>query len=132
MDVVYQYVVYIKNNFGDACTVVFDGYQATTKDHEHNRRECGRAAVYTKIAENLIVPDNQQAFLKNDLNKTQFIAMLLKGLKEAGHYVYQSDDDTDTTIAKRTLTLLNSDHNTVVVSDDTDIPVLLRWARSPI
>ena len=130
MDVVYQYVVYIENNFGDACTVVFDGYQATTKDHEHSCRECGRAAVYTKIAENLIVPNNQQAFLKNDLNKTQFIAMLLKGLKEAGHYVYQSDDDTDTTIAKRTLTLLNSDHNTDI--HDTDILVLLRWARSPI
>ena len=44
--------------------------------------------------------------------------MLLKGLKEAGHYVYQSDDDTDAMIAKRTLTLLNSDHSTVVVSDD--------------
>ena len=41
MDVVYQYVVYIKNNFGDACTVVFDGYQASTKDYEHSRRECG-------------------------------------------------------------------------------------------
>ena len=58
--------------------------------------------------------------------------MLLKGLKEAGHYVYESDDDADTMIAKRTLTLLNSDHNTVVVSDDTDILVLLRWARSPV
>ena len=123
--VIYQYVVYIKNNLGDACTVVFDGYQASTKDHEHSRRECGRAAAYTKIAENLIVPDNQQAFLKNDLNKTHFIAMLLKGLKEAGHYVYQSDDDADIMVAKRALTLLNSDHNTVVVSDDTDILVLL-------
>ena len=51
--------------------------------------------------------------------------MLLKSLKEAGHYLYQSDDDTDTMIAKRALTLLNSDHNTVVVSDDTDILVLL-------
>ena len=89
-------MVYIKNNFGDACTVVFDEYQVSTKDHEHSRTECGRAAAYTKIAKNLIVPDNQQAFLKNDLNKTQFIAMLQKGLKEAGHYVYQSDDDVDT------------------------------------
>ena len=70
MDVVYQHVVYIKNNLGNACTVVFDGYQASTKDHEHSRRECDRAAAYTKIAENLIVLDNQQAFLKNDLNKT--------------------------------------------------------------
>ena len=130
MDVVYQYVVYIKNDFGDTCTVVFDGYQASRKDHEHSRRECDRAAAYTKIAENLIVPDNQQTFLKNDLNKTQFIAMLLKGLKEAGHYVYQSDDDTDTMIAKQTLKFRS--YNTVVVSDDTDILVLLRWARSPI
>ena len=125
MDVVFQRVVYIKNNFGDACTVVFDGYQASTKDHEHSRRKCGRAAAYTKITENLIVPDNQQAFLKNDLNKTQFIAMFLKDLKEAGHYVYQSDDDADIMIAKRALTLLNSDHNTVVVSDGIDILVLL-------
>ena len=59
MDVVYQYVVYIKNNLGVACTVVFDGYQASTKDHEHSRRECGQATANTKIAENLIVPDNQ-------------------------------------------------------------------------
>ena len=83
------------------------------------------------IAENTIAPDNQQAFLKNDLNKTQLIDMLMKGMKDNGHNVHQSDSDANTIIVEKALTLLTAGHNTIVVSDDTDILVLLytqlRW-----
>jgi len=50
-EVVSQYVRYVKNMYGGGSTVVFDGYTASTKDHEHSRREGGRTAAYTKIAE---------------------------------------------------------------------------------
>ena len=125
-EIVGQYVTYVNSTYGgDRCTIVFDGYASSTKDHEHSRREVGRTASYTMIAENIIAPDNQQAFLKNDLNKTQLIDMLMKGMKDNGHNVHQSDSDADTIIVEKALTLLTAGHNTVVVSDDTDILVLL-------
>ena len=48
--VIDQYCEYIQNNYG-SCIVVFDGYGngASTKDHEHRRRNKGMAFPYVKI-----------------------------------------------------------------------------------
>lgn len=54
---------------------LMDTHAPSTKDHEHSRRGKGRAAAYTKIAGHLIAQNDQQAFLRNDLNKSQSIAM---------------------------------------------------------
>ena len=62
-EVIDQYRDYLQNNYG-SCIVVFDGYGngASTKDHEHRRRNKGMAFPYVKIELDVVAQINKMIF----------------------------------------------------------------------
>ena len=68
---------------------------------------------------------NQTAFLSNDNNKKQLIELLGKALEEDGHTVHYSLSDADTLIVSTALTIATAGRKVTVVSDYTDVLVLL-------
>ncbi len=69
--------------------------------------------------------DDQAAFLVNVENKIQFIEELANWLEEDDHSFTCCDRDADTTIVSTALCLARNKHSVEVVSDDTDILILL-------
>ena len=104
LDVIQLFVRHIKHNFGSVAVIVFDGYHASTKDHEHQRRSAstGKISADVHVAENMCVHSSQQEFLANSHNKSNFIQLLSKHLEVNGFDVRQARDDADTEIAKAT------------------------------
>ena len=68
---------------------------------------------------------NQRIFLANEKNKVQFINLLSHYLRLDGHAVIQSKDNADTQIVSAAIALASDGKHTVVITDDTDIRVLL-------
>jgi len=70
-DVCYQYVHFVRRNFGSSADVVFDGYGtgASTKDYEHKRRatRCSPDIVVDRLK---TAYHDQSSFLCNDANKS--------------------------------------------------------------
>lgn len=127
-DIVNQYLKYVETHYGQS-VIVFDGYGdgPSTKDHEHQRRS-GKRAAFVKVSEAVAVYSHQQAFLANEENKSQFIALLTRYLQDEGHEVCQSAGDADTQIVSSALQLASVTNQSVtVVADDTDILVLLLY-----
>ena len=118
-----QYNQYVSKHYG-VSTVVFDGYEASVKDHEHERRA-------TKCAPNVVVDPGRNAyfdqgtFLANQENKKSFIDLLTKCLRDAGHSVHQASDDADTLLVHTALQCARQQRPVVVVANDTDVLVLL-------
>ncbi len=115
-----QYVRYVDARYGK-CSIVFDGYgQAPSiKDHEHQRRVV-RTCADIHLTDVTQVHSNQEVFLSNEKNKQQFIQLLSKTMRDAGHVVHNSTSDADTMIVSVALELA-SDRQVVVVADDTDV-----------
>lgn len=124
--VINQYVSYVSRRYGPATSVVYDGYFVgpSTKDHEHARRS-GKMAASVNI--NLLSEaySDQQSFLANSSNKIQFIKLLSDSLQSCGHLVTQASGDADTEIAHVAIQLACDNHHVTVISDDTDVLVLL-------
>ena len=83
-----QYSNYVKTKCRKCC-IVFDGYEngPYVKDHEHKRR-AGKVSAFIKLSDLQMIPEcNQEIFLKNDRNKTQFISALSDQLQREGHDV---------------------------------------------
>lgn len=120
---------FVNATYGRSC-VVFDGYDngPSTKDHEHKRR-VGNISGNVTVALHNKPTCNQESFLKNSKNKSQFISLLVKALKDEGHDVRQSTGDADTQIVLAGLEYASKENKTVV-ANDTDILVLLmfHWA----
>ena len=70
---------------------------------------------------------NQQAFLANEKNKSQFIQLLCKYLEANSHVTKQSRDDADCMIVKCALQRATEGNVVTVVAEDTDILVLLMY-----
>ena len=122
-DVIQQYCHYVTKKYGSV-TVVFDGYESSTKDHEHKRR--GKA----KISDFTLQPETelnckQADFLSNNNNKSLLIKSLIRALRSAGHECINCPDDADKTIVSEALKKACQGSHTTVVADDTDILVLL-------
>ena len=100
----------------DIDTIVFDGYQSSTKD-------------VTQISQNVIVsndvscPADKIEFLSNYSNKAEFIDFLANALKSNGFRVVQCTSDADTTIVKTALDIVGLP--VIILADDTDILCLL-------
>ena len=124
-EVVCQYQKYINLKFG-RCNIVFDGYGngASIKDHEHIHRMT-RKSVDISVRCDIPAFCNQSAFLSNEKNKKQFIELLGKALEESGHHVLYSQGDADTLIVSTALDIAKSSRKVTVVSDDTDVLILL-------
>ena len=122
---VYRYTNYVIEKYGK-CHVVFDGYEnvGTIKDQEHLRRNVKTSANIEVLPGN-VNHNNQEAFLSNSNNKSQFITLLSKSLKLKGITVVNCKDDADTQIVSCALEIAHSKKSVTVVADDTDVFVLL-------
>ena len=69
--------------------------------------------------------NNQQVFFSNNKNKNQFVQLLSHYLRQDSQIVYNNTGDADTMIVKCALDLAAQGNEVTVVSDDTDILVLL-------
>ena len=101
-----HYVSYVRTKYGSCC-IVFDGYDQgpSINDHEHLRRLQKRCADI-QLAESMTASVDQQTFLSNMKNKSQFITLLSHYLKADGHIVNNSTGDADTMIVASALQLL--------------------------
>ena len=80
-----------------------------------------------QLQESMEARVNQQAFLANEKNKSQFIQLLCKYLEANSHVTKQSRDDADCMIVKCALQLATEGNVVTVVAEDTDILVLLMY-----
>ncbi len=97
-DIAKQYVSYVRAKYGNCC-IVFDGYQEgpSIKDHE-NQRRVKKACAHIQFSESMKAHVNQETFLSNEGNKSQFILLLSHYLESDGHTVHNSTGDADTMI----------------------------------
>ena len=112
---------------------VFDDYGngASTKDHEHRRRNKGMTFPYVKIELDVVAHNKQNDFLSNRFNNSQFISILGNRLQTKGFIVHQSSNDADTLIVKCAIELALAGNVCTVIADDTDILVLLMYYFQP-
>jgi len=105
-DILKKYVVYIRKHYG-TCYVVFDGYdEPSTKDHEHIRRSAGcKTSANITIIITHTAHNNQEAFLNNSNNKSQFISLLCEYLMRDNQHVHRSTGDADTLVISVSLQL---------------------------
>ena len=117
-----KYVHYVTTKY-KKCHIVFDGYDEifTIKNHEHQRRSTHRK---TSADVNRVCND-QDAFLSNDRNKSQFVSLVSKYLEQTGNTVVKCPDDADTQIVSQAITLATEGRDVTVVADDTDVILLL-------
>ena len=124
-----QYTKYVRMKYGRSC-IVFDGYDngPYVKDHEHKRRT-GKTSAFVNLENLDMIPTfNQEVFLKNDENKSQFISFLSNELRREGHDVRNSLGDADTQIVAAALEYAEyANKDVVVVAADTDVLVLLMF-----
>ena len=130
-DIVQRYVSYVCAKYGENC-FVFVGYGQgpSIKDHEHQLK-IGKTCANIQLNENMEAYNNQQAFLSNKKNKTQFIALLSHYLKANAQVVHNSPEDADTMIVSCALQFATQGNDVIVVADDTDILVLLIYHWNP-
>ena len=85
-----QYVRHVQAKYGLAC-VIFDGYEQgpSLKDHEHQRRVT-KTCADIQLSESMEARVEQQIFLANEHNKSQFITLLSHYLQENSQIVGQS------------------------------------------
>ena len=127
--IIKHYIHFVNSNYGLSC-VVFDGYDngPCIKDHEHKRR-IGKISANVTVALQNEPTCSQESFLKNSKNKSQFISLLLKALKDDGHDIRQAIGDADTKIVQAALEYASKKDKrpVTVVASDTDILVLLMF-----
>lgn len=80
-----------------------------------------------QLAESMKASVDQQTFLSNMKNKSQFITLLSHYLKADGQIVNNSTGDADTMIVASALQFAAQGNTTTVVADDTDVLVLLMY-----
>ncbi|KAK6175983.1 hypothetical protein SNE40_014355 [Patella caerulea] len=125
-DVFAQYRKFVREKFGIA-VIVFDGYDASTKDHEHKRRllNAKKRANNITIEVDNEVHEDQSAFFTNVHNKTAFIRELAEMLKTDGHAVTICNADADTVIVQKALNFAKNEQNVTVVANDTDVLIMI-------
>ena len=86
--IVKQYVSFVRAKYG-TCHIIFDGYQdgPSIKDHEHQRR-VKKACADIQLSAFMKAHVDQETFLSNEGNKSQFISLLSHYLESDGHSLY--------------------------------------------
>ena len=99
----------------------------STKDTEHIRRAQKKCHdVETK--EINYYPTTQDRFLRNKNNKSQFIDLISRFLKNDHQNVITCNGDADITIVETAINQATLSSNPVmVVADDTDIAIMLLY-----
>ena len=103
-------------------TIVFDGYDLSTKDATH-QKWAGLMSHNVDIKDENSCPANRNTFFGNYHNKKNFVKALAANLKSK-FKVVECPSDTDTSIVKESLMAAKSSP-VIVFSDDTDILCLL-------
>ena len=106
-------------------TVVFDGYESSTKDHDHLRRtKTSCHDVNIKRSNVCHVP--KKKLLSNTNNKSRFIDLLGEVFEENGIVVIKAVDDADTLIVKTAIAISINEPVQVKVEDqDTGVICML-------
>lgn len=121
-----QYINYAKYFYGEDCVVVFDGYNSksfSTKDALQQLRSKNSQEISVKLENTIVTP--QEDFLRNNNNKQKLIELLKISFEKTGIKIKQAESDADFLIVNTAVTLPDCDKKIVVVSEDTDIAVLL-------
>lgn len=127
-----KYIKYLKNNFGNNITVVFDGYSfnaTSTKSAERMRRSTNSTSTDILFTENMIITVPQDKLLGNIKNKMRFIKYLSQTLQKNNIIVKQAEDDADLLIVQTALGI--SCQSSCIVSEVTDV-LVLAIALTPI
>ena len=103
-------------------TVVFDGYNKSTKDATHKERS-NKMSQVVEISDGNACPSDRAEFLTNYTNKQKFVNSLARKLELHGFKAVLCPSDADTTIVKTCLQF--QDKPVTVLADDTDILCLL-------
>nr|XP_047133400.1 uncharacterized protein LOC124811573 isoform X1 [Hydra vulgaris] len=104
-------------------TIIFDGYQSSTKDSIHQKRS-GKISQTVEINDLNPCPAERSIFLSNYKNKNDFVRLLALKLQNNGFKVICCPSDADTSIVKLALEI-NNVESVTIYSDDTDILCLL-------
>ena len=107
------------------CTIVFDGYEHSTKDMTHRIRSKNTncSNITPELTTTLTVKKPQ--FLSNTGNKERFIKLLSDYLVQLGYTCVHAQADADVLICRTAVDYLNSGQNITVQGDDTDLLVIL-------
>ena len=91
------------------CHIICNGYQdgPSIKDHEHQRR-VNKACADIQLHASMKAHVEQEIFLSNEGNKSQFIILLSHYLVSNGHTVHTSTSDADTMIVSCALEIANN------------------------
>ena len=130
-DIIDGYVQFIKRQGHRAINmfVVFDGYQSSTKDHTHRRRQKQFCNVM-KISRENTPYTTKEKFLSNGSNKTELISTLVEELRNARILTVRCRDDADTDVVKQCLE--HSLKGAVEVrAEDADILIMLTHHYHP-
>ena len=123
-DIIDKYCTRVKylGRSGNNTVVVFDGYENSTKDHTHRRRQ-KQFCYDTKIREDMIPYTTKEKFLSNSSKKSALVSMTSTKLS-VSNISNICCRDVDTTIVKESLqySLLG---NVGVVAEDADILIIL-------
>ena len=105
--------------------MVFDGYnKMSAKAMMQQRRASGKASSTITFTERMSVTLKKDNFLSNPKNKQHFLSMLSKALQNVGCITHHANGDADLLIVKTAVESARMS-TTVLVGDDTDLPVLL-------
>lgn len=121
------YAQYISKNYKNP-TIFFDGYEKSTKDQEHIRRNSIPQSSFVNIQENNEVPYTQERYFSLKENKIEFIKLLTGHLIGKGIDVINCSGDADCKIVEVALNCSkNENGTTLVISDDTDVAIMLLY-----
>ena len=103
-------------------TVVFDGYNKSTKDATHKERS-NKMSQVVEISDGNACPTDRTEFLTNYTNKQKFVNSLSCKLELHGFKTVLCPSDVDATIVKTCLQF--QDKPVTILADDTNILCLL-------
>ena len=108
--------------------VVFDGYNnpLSTKAHEHLRRGTISSGDINVTDLSMQVTCTRKSFLRSSHSKTELIRILWQRFTEIGIENEQSVGDADVLTVQKVIEIAKN-HQATVVSDDTNILVLLMY-----
>ena len=103
-DILQQYVNFVKAQgyHAQSLLVVFDGYENSTKDHTHRRRQ----KMYCndmRICKDQLPFTTKERFIANSKNKSELILAFSEELRTSNIGVINCRDDADTTIVAECL-----------------------------
>ena len=109
---------------------MFDGYESTnTKDTTHQRQAKGNAGTTVIFTADMPITMKKEQFQANRRNKQQFIFMLSEELQKKNCKTHHASGDADLLIVLKAVESATTT-NTVLVGDDTDLIILLRYHAS--